>query len=75
MLGHGFTCQSKVIQYKIERFSDVGELECSKLFKVDKSSFDINSEYKFTYLSHCSLCTIIQNQMTFKFKAYENNNV
>jgi hypothetical protein len=72
---HGFTCQRKVIEYKIERFSDIGELECSKLFKVDKTSFDINSEYKFTYLSHCSLCTIIQNQITFKFKAYENNNV
>ena len=73
--GSWFHLSKQSDKYKIERFSDVGKLECSKLFKVDKKSFDINSEYKFTYLSHCSLCTIIQNQMTFKFKAYENNNV
>ena len=73
--GSWFRLSKQNDKYKIERFSDIGELECSKLFKVDKTSFDINSEYKFTYLSHCSLCTIIQNQITFKFKAYENNNV
>ena len=73
--GSWFCLTKQSEQYKIERFSDTGEVECSKLFKVDKASFDINSEYKFTYLSHCSLCTIIQNQITFKFKVYENNNV
>ncbi|MDA9634584.1 hypothetical protein N9T07_00415 [bacterium] len=73
--GSWFHLSKQNDKYKIERFSDIGELECSKLFKVDKSSFDINLEYKFTYISHCTLCTIIQNQITFKFKAYENNNV
>jgi hypothetical protein len=73
--GSWFCLSRQNDHYKIERFSEIGELECSKLFKVDKTSFDINSEYKFTYLSHCSLCTIIQNQITFKFKVYENNNV
>ena len=73
--GSWFHLSNQNGNYKIERFSDIGKLECSKLFKVDKASFDINSEYKFTYLSHCSLCTIIQNQITFKFKVYENNNV
>jgi len=73
--GSWFYLSKQNDQYKIERFSDAGELECSNLFKVDQTSFDINSEYKFTYLSHCSLCTIIQNQITFKFKVDENNNV
>jgi hypothetical protein len=73
--GSWFCLSKQNDHYKIERFSEIGEQECSKLFKVDKASFDINSEYKFTYLSHCSLCTIIQNQTTFKFKVYENNNV
>ena len=73
--GSWFHLSKQNDKYKIERFSEIGELECSKLFNVDKASFDINLEYKFTYLSHCTLCTIIQNQITFKFKAYENNNV
>ena len=73
--GSWFHLSNQNDHYKIERFSKIGELECSKLFKVDNTSFDINSEYKFTYLSHCRLCTIIQNQITFKFKVYENNNV
>jgi len=73
--GSWFHLSNQNDHYKIERFSAIGELECSKLFKVDNTSFDINSEYKFTYLSHCRLCTIIQNQITFKFKVYENNNV
>ncbi|MDA9227776.1 hypothetical protein N9O83_01190 [Flavobacteriales bacterium] len=73
--GSWFHLSKQNDNYKIERFSEIGELECSKLFNVDKASFDINLEYKFTYLSHCNLCTIIQNHITFKFKAYENNNV
>ena len=41
--GSWFCLSSNNDHYKIERFSDIGELECSKLFKVDKTSFDINS--------------------------------
>ena len=53
--------------YRIERFSNEGELECSRLFEVEPKNFDINSEYKFTYLSHCQECKIIQNKKIFKF--------
>ena len=73
--GSWFHLSKQNDKYKIERFSEIVELECSSLFKVNNSSFDINKDYKFTYLSHCSLCTIIQNQITFKFKVYENKNV
>jgi len=53
--------------YRIERFSLEGELECSRLFKVKQSNFDINVPFEFTYLSHCKECSIIQNDITFKF--------
>ena len=53
--------------YRIERFSLEGRLECSRLFKAQPNSFDVNSKYEFTYLSHCKECTIIQNDKMFKF--------
>lgn len=62
-----FTIQKEKELYRIERFSLEGKLECSSIFKVIPNSFDVNSPYKFTYLSHCKECTIIQNKITFKF--------
>ena len=57
--------------YRIQRLSLQGELECSGLFRSEPQGFDINSEYKFTYLSHCKECSIIQNKKMFKFYAVE----
>ena len=57
--------------YRIERFSEKGLLECSRLFKAEPNTFDINSPYKFTYISHCKECTIIQNKRIFKFHTDE----
>ena len=53
--------------YRIERFSPEGELECSRLFRAEPSTFDINNDYEFTYISHCKECTIIQNELKYKF--------
>jgi len=64
-----FTIAVEKSLYRIERFSQEGELECSRLFKAEPNTFDINLEYKFTYLSHCKQCTITQNKLTFKFYA------
>ena len=36
----------------------------SILYLTDTS---INTEYKFTYISHCKECTILQNNKTYKF--------
>ena len=58
--------------YRIERFSLEGELECSKLFRVCPKNFDVNSQYQFTYLSHCKQCTIIQKTQIFKFDSYDD---
>ena len=66
-----FTIKSEGPLYRIERFSPQGELECSRIFRVDSNTFDINQEYKFTYISHCKKCTILQNDRTYKFYANE----
>ena len=45
--GSWFYLSQQRDRYKIDRFSEIGELECSNLFQVDNSSFDINKDYKF----------------------------
>ena len=57
--------------YRIERFSIEGELECSNLFIAEPNTFDLNCEYKFTYISHCKECTIIQKNIAYKFQIYD----
>ena len=39
------------------------------LDKFSKESFE------FTYLSHCNLCTVLQNDKKFKFSLHENQNL
>jgi hypothetical protein len=62
-----FTIKLEGNLYKIERFSPEGELECSRLFRAEPNTFDINHEHEFTYISHCKECTILQNDRTYKF--------
>ena len=66
-----FVIKSEGNLYRIERFSPEGELECSRLFRAEPNTFDINYEYEFTYISHCKECTILQNNQTYKFYANE----
>ena len=64
-----FTISLEKEKYRIERFSEDGVLECSRIFIPDNPAFNINQEYQFTYLSHCQKCTIIQNNSRFLFFA------
>ena len=64
-----FTIKSEGNLYRIERFSPKGELECSRLFRAEPNTFDVNHEHEFTYISHCKECTILQNNQTYKFYA------
>ena len=66
-----FTIVMEKDLYRIERFSPEGELECSRLFESEPNTFDINTAYKFTYLSHCKECSITQNKLTFRFYTNE----
>jgi len=53
--------------YRIKRYSEEGELECSRIFEAEPNTFDINASYQFTYISNCKQCKIIQNNKTFTF--------
>jgi len=70
--GSWFFISDKKSYYRIQRFSLEGKLECDRLFTVDNSTFDLNIDYEFTFLSHCKECTIIQNDITYKFYYYED---
>ena len=74
---HGFTSTKKKSRYVIERYSEDGNLECSRLFRLVNTGFDINRPYNFTYLSNCKQCTIIQDKkninlvpLSMKIKIY-----
>jgi len=54
--------------YRIKRYSEEGKEECSRIFTVNDSTFNINKPFKFTYISHCKECTVLQNNKTYIFK-------
>jgi len=65
--GSWFSITDEKNKYRIKRFSPEGKLECDRIFTVDSSTFDLHIDYKFTFLSHCKECAIIQNEITYKF--------
>ena len=69
--GSWFALSVENQKYRIKRFSIIGDLECDRFFLVDKQEFNILEEYEFTYISHCKECIIIQNKITYKFRANE----
>tara|TARA_B110000263_G_C15218678_1_gene468794 strand:- start:339 stop:617 length:279 start_codon:yes stop_codon:yes gene_type:complete len=54
--------------YRIKRYSEEGKEECSRIFTVNDTTFNINKPFKFTYISHCKECTVLQNNKTYIFK-------
>tara|TARA_B100000900_G_scaffold129543_1_gene109558 strand:+ start:4417 stop:4701 length:285 start_codon:yes stop_codon:yes gene_type:complete len=70
--GSWFVLIKESNKYCIQRYSSKGILECEGTFNVNDSSFNINETYAFTYLSHCSLCTVIQKNKKYKFTIDEN---
>ena len=70
--GSWFYIAKKESNYQITRYSPKGIVECRGLFSVDDVNFNLNEKYQFTYLSHCSSCTIIQKEKQFKFSLNEN---
>jgi len=65
--GSWFSITDEKNKYRIKRFSPEGKLECDRIFTVDNSTFDLDIDYQFTFLSHCKECTIRQNEITYKF--------
>ena len=54
--------------YRIKRYSEEGEIECSRIFTVNEPSFNIKKPFKFAYISHCKECTILQDNKIYIFK-------
>ena len=69
--GSWFTIVLEKDKYRIERYSPNGELECSRLFTVNNTGFNIDLSFEFIYVSHCKMCTIIQNEITYIFTTDE----
>ncbi len=53
-------------QYKITRYNDLHKVDYVGLFET-KDNFDILSDFKITYDSHCEFCHVIQNGQKIKF--------
>jgi hypothetical protein len=60
-------------QYTIKRFAANGGLDCDRIFELEDNGFifDIEKEYAFTHVSHCSRCRINQDDQLFIFN-YKN---
>ena len=58
-------------QYRITRYSESGDKECSRIFITEMDDFDIRSKYQFTYISNCQECRILQNNKIYVFKTIE----
>ena len=69
--GSWFFMQKEEQNYRIIRYSLEGVIECSRLFNTKQAGIEIGERYKFTFLSHCKQCTIIQNEITYKFYTHE----
>lgn len=56
-------------EFLIKRFTPVGEMDCNRIFEIENngSIFDITLPYKFTHVSHCAKCRIIQNKIIYTF--------
>ena len=70
--GSWFNISKKEKKYRIKRFSPEGNLECDRVFFLKKKGFNIEEKFEFTYLSHCKECTIIQNNIEYKFYVDED---
>lgn len=55
-------------KYVITRYAENGTKECSSNFRLNsETKFEIDKLYSFSYLSHCSKSTIIQDDKIFEF--------
>jgi len=55
--------------YLVSRFSPTGSLECKESFK-NRTNFKIDEYFDVTYPSHCSIVTVIQQEITYTFNKY-----
>ncbi|HIA37839.1 MAG TPA: hypothetical protein EYN89_14180 [Flavobacteriales bacterium] len=57
-------------EFRIRRYSHEGYIDCDRTFVLSSRNnieFDIDKPFKFTYLSHCQKCTILQDEQKYIF--------
>lgn len=54
--------------YRFRRISPYGNIDCDAIYKVNDTSFDINSAYQFVHYSNCKFFSIEQEGKRFKFQ-------
>ncbi|MBO6515739.1 MAG: hypothetical protein JJ975_04230 [Bacteroidia bacterium] len=55
----------------IQRYSDVGILECASLFRSD-APLHLETPFQITYPSHCQKVTVVQQGKRIQLKAIKN---
>jgi hypothetical protein len=69
--GSWFLIEIKESNIFISRYNPEGKLECSGIFQQTQGvTIDLNSNYVFSYLSHCAEVNIIQDNQILKFKLF-----
>lgn len=74
--GSWFFIEEKEGGYTITRFSPHGKIECKgDFFKDGDYTFDVQRNFQFVYMSHCSEVTILQEAVrhTFRLRARTTN--
>jgi len=70
--GSWFFIESAKPGYKVTRFNELGEPECSGYFlKLGNYTLDLSKPFKFTHLSHCDQVNIEQSGKTIPLKRIE----
>lgn len=58
---------SNETEYRFRRISPYGNIDCDSIYKVEKTGFDINSEYQFVHYSNCRFFHIEQGVEQYRF--------
>ncbi len=66
--GSWFVIEEHRHNYTITRYSTEGNFECENNFKKSPN-LDLESEFKMTYPSHCSIVTVLQKAKKIKLSA------
>lgn len=71
--GSWFSINKDLENFQISRFSPVGELECSGVFKFSGfNTFNINLPFQIDHLSHCQSVVVNQSGKSIIFKRLEH---
>ena len=53
-------------EYRVRRTSPQGNLDCDRIFVIEEESFDFNSEWDITHVSHCAIVRVIQEGKVYQ---------